>query len=568
MKRSYDDLEEAQEQARHHISWREQVQKRVLSNALPATEVHADLKSATLAGARGCEDYLGTSHNAARAFKNKLVKHSSWPGLYWAEIPMGDPKTGKRVTKWMCFLLPHEWLPLYVQWDAAWEDLGEMDDALHAHRARLAKQLRVDPEKLVLLGLHGDGVPIRGNTNEDTLDVFNTNLPTSRKNAGVRIPFTCVQVKHALPETFAAVMELFCWSMRSLATGQRPVCRHDGTPFIASDSKRRFSQIGPGSLGARAVLAEIRGDWKWLQKLFKFPAWNKGTGFCWLCTCKLQDLSTLDTASAPWRFSRYSGEAFLAFMRSQGIQPSAVFNLPGVSPAIVYPDWMHSGDMGVAQDEAAHVFHEVLPSLPGDIVKDRTDELFHKINSYYQAKGVKDRTRSLQHSNFTNGGVAKANKLKCKAAEARALVPFLPTLAARYCSGADPYSTAVRTVTQSLADCYELMDTPGKTLRAASRKFANAYASLNLSAPDAHWHIKPKLHLFQELCEFCPRSPRLFWCYNDETFGNVCAKLFLRRGGHDNPGNNSEKVLLSWCCGTPMITPFDLSEDEGLDKAS
>ena len=114
MKRSYDDLEEAQEQERHHISWREQVQKRVLSNALPATEVHADLKSATLAGARGCEDYLGTSHNADRAFENKLVKHSSWPGLYWAEIPMGDPKTGKRVTKWMCFLLPREWLPLYV----------------------------------------------------------------------------------------------------------------------------------------------------------------------------------------------------------------------------------------------------------------------------------------------------------------------------------------------------------------------------------------------------------------------------------------------------------------------
>ena len=446
-----------------------------------------------------------------------------------------------------------------MQWAASLTDLGDMDDELYKHRACMAKQLNVDPEKLVLLGIHGDGVPIGGNMNRDSLDVFNVSLPTSRKHAGTRIPFTCVQVKHTLPETFEAIVELFCWSMRCLATGQRPTCRHDGAPFDDQDSKRRFSQIGPGqgSLGARAVLAEIRGDWKWLQKLFRFPAYNKGTGFCWLCSCKLQDLSTLDTASAPWRFSRYSGEAFLAKQRAERIQPNAMFHLPGVSPAIAYPDWMHSGDMGVAQVVAAHLFHEVLPQLPGATVQDRTDALFRAINCYYEAYNVEDRIRSLGHSDFTNGGADKANKLKCKAAEARALVPFLPKLAARSCNGADPYSEAVRTATQSLADCYRLFDAPGAALRASCRKFANAYASLNLSAPGAHGHIKPKLHLFQELCEFCPRSPRLFWCYKDETFGSACAKLALRRGGHDNPGHNAERVLLSWCCATPMIHPFD-----------
>ena len=62
-----------------------------------------------------------------------------------------------------------------------------------------------------------------------------------------------------------------------------------------------------------------------------------------------------------------------------------MFHLPGVSPATVYPDWMHSGDMGVAQDVAAHLFHEVLPPLPGATVKDRTDALFRAINCYYEA---------------------------------------------------------------------------------------------------------------------------------------------------------------------------------------
>ena len=260
---------------------------------------------------------------------------------------------------------------------------------------------------------------------------------------------------------------------------QRPTCRHDGSPFTDQDSKRRFSQVGPGqgTLGARAILAEIRGDWKWLQKLFRFPAYNKATGLCWLCSCTLKDLSTLDTASAPWRFSRYSGETFLAKQRAEGIQPSAIFTLPGVSPAIVYPDWMHTGDMGVSQDVAAHVFHEVLPQLPGATVKDRTDALFRAINCYYEAYNVEDRIRSLGHSDFTNGGADKANKLKCKAAEARALVPFLPKLAARFCNGADPYSEAVRIATQSLADCYRLFDAPGAALKASCRKFANAYAS-------------------------------------------------------------------------------------------
>ena len=100
MKRSCDDLEELQVNAQQRVSWRNQTKKRILSNALPAKEVHADIESATRAGASGCEDFLSKDgKNAARSFKNKLVKSSDWPGLYWADIPMGDPKTGKKVFK-------------------------------------------------------------------------------------------------------------------------------------------------------------------------------------------------------------------------------------------------------------------------------------------------------------------------------------------------------------------------------------------------------------------------------------------------------------------------------------
>ena len=174
---------------------------------------------------------------------------------------------------------------------------------------------------------------------------------------------------------------------------------------------------------------------------------------------------------------------------------------------------------------------------------------------------MKNRLDRLQYRNFTADGMAKANKLKCKAAVARDLVPFLPTLRQRFFATRDPRDQTIRCVAQSLAECYSHSGQPGPQLASASRKFANAYAALEAherasNPASAHWRIKPKLHLFQELCEFGTRAPRPFWCYQDETFGNLCADLALRRGGKDNPGHNAEMVLNAWCCRQSLPTPF------------
>ena len=61
------------------------------------------------------------------------------------------------------------------------------------------------------------------------------------------------------------------------------------------------------------------------------------------------------------------------------------------------------------------------------------------------------------------------------------------------------------------------------------------------------WHIMPKLHLCEHLCEMqC--SVKDFWTYKDETTGGVLAKFFARRGGKDNPGHNAFEVLDRWAC--------------------
>ena len=112
------------------------------------------------------------------------------------------------------------------------------------------------------------------------------------------------------------------------------------------------------------------------NKLLKFPAWNTKEGLCWLCKCTNADMRTLDTASAKWRFQRLLPGEFLAWCRRQNRPVSELFSLPGVSPEIIFPDWMHSGDMGVAQDVIGHTFAEALQHWAGSSKEERCNSLW------------------------------------------------------------------------------------------------------------------------------------------------------------------------------------------------
>eukprot|EP00969_Alexandrium_andersonii_P161263 7126254-Alexandrium_andersonii.AAC.1 len=70
------------------------------------------------------------------------------------------------------------------------------------------------------------------------------------------------------------------WSFMLLFEGQWPSCRHDGSPWQASDSSRS-SKTGP--LGFYACLLQLRGDWAWLKQVFGFPSWS-GKDICWRCS--------------------------------------------------------------------------------------------------------------------------------------------------------------------------------------------------------------------------------------------------------------------------------------------
>jgi len=98
-----------------------------------------------------------------------------------------------------------------------------------------------------------------------------------------------------------------------------------------------------------------------------------------------------------------------------------------------------------------------------------------------------------------------------------------------------------------------------KRLASSSKKVAALYISLEQEAlakdPDdtRTWRIKPKLHLFQHLCEFTDHSPRDYWCYADESVMGDFGKLFTRRGGANSPGTAAKNMLQKWCASKAFL---------------
>ena len=137
-------------------------------------------EKATKAGASGVDGMARAGKsgkhrgNISRDLLRDMLKTCSLPLLYWALIPMRDPKTEQNnVLTWMPFLLVHEML------SALWEALG---DALYDPSPTIEKNLKAsctanginfNKENVLPLGMHGDGVP---NNVHKTIIAFTWNI--------------------------------------------------------------------------------------------------------------------------------------------------------------------------------------------------------------------------------------------------------------------------------------------------------------------------------------------------------------------------------------------------------
>jgi hypothetical protein len=543
------------------FEWQDCAANKFLSGALPANAALEMMLKSQAAQGRGCEDLAKSGKsgklkkNIARDLRRKLHKKSHWPAFYWAEIPFWDAKTEKVEYKMHPFLLPHEWLVKFHAFGLTAKSMP--DEALHSgileHIAAVCLELGLDPKDIIPLGLHCDGVPFGSRVfTDDSLELFSLNFPCS--SDGLRVPFTAVQRRHLVKhETYNAVLAILTWSLNCLAGGVNPQCRHDKTPWRASDSSRsKLGQTSP----IRALLVEIRADWIALNQTFQFPQHNELAGICWKCTATPATYKDC-TSQAPWRTERVSPQEFHFGLMRSGHTPCPLFSAPGVSSKIVLVDWLHACDLGVGADVQGNVLNELLPLMPGSNVKKRVSALWQEIQDEYKVQGTKDRLEQLSILTFLQP--QKAPKLRGKAAVIRALVPVLDCIVQKHMANGTVRQKTVAEVMGLLAKSYSCLRVfDADVLESSAKKLGLLLVALETeevsSSGRKNWRVKPKLHLFMELATFiCQErgNPRFFWVYADETNGGIMRSMGVRRGGKNSSSSTAFNLLTKWTCSNP-----------------
>ena len=75
---------------------------------------------------------------------------------------------------------------------------------------------------------------------------------------------------------------------------------------------------------------------------------------------------------------------------------------------------------------------------------------------------------------------------------------------------------------------------------------ANACRECLLLYTSLGWHMKPKVHMWQELCEYQIYNlgdPSLYWNYADESYVGFISKIASSRGGGRSPSTMPLNVI-------------------------
>ena len=111
---------------------------------------------------------------------------------------------------------------------------------------------------------------------------------------------------------------------------------------------------------------------------------------------------------------------------------------------------------------------------------------------------------------------------------------------------------------ESLNQCYMALSSESifasDVLQHHSTMFALQCVALELHVGKERkeWKVKPKLHLFLELCSEGSK-PALFWTYRDEDFGGSVAARSRRRGGVLSVPAFSKNLLTRFQIHQPTI---------------
>ena len=132
-------------------------------------KLHTLASSSAASGAQGLQDLVaagahGTApQNLARDVLRTCTRSSPWPAPYFANIPVMNKATRQDSLASIPFLLPHEMLEVIAQTNPenmeAFVAANIQEPQLKATATEWAAMFGIDMNMIIILGLHGDGVP-------------------------------------------------------------------------------------------------------------------------------------------------------------------------------------------------------------------------------------------------------------------------------------------------------------------------------------------------------------------------------------------------------------------------
>ena len=346
------------------------------------------------------------------------------------------------------------------------------------------------------------------------------------------------------------ILQVFTDDLVNLAKGEHMRARLDGEAWRPSDRLRR--RLAGHPLGIKAALAVCCPDWAMLKSVFRCPQHNEKQGLCFKCKAKPSDYKKVGE-SAEWRReeNRLNHWQCIQRMLSLGRGLSPLLGAPGMRIGEVFRlDWMHIADLGVSADFVGVAFHVLLERMPGSNVDERISSLFLKIRAHYARKPPKVEA-TLDNLKigmiYPAGRRNKSPKLNAQAAEVRSLIGFVVEAGEELLRANEPIECAVRDASKHLQACYAALSHGcifhADTLAKHCRQFC--LLCITIEELSDTWHVKPKLHMFQEMCEMdIPAQPAYVWNYRDEDFGGSMASLASIAGGHNLPVPVARNVLL------------------------
>ncbi len=169
-------------------------------------------------------------------------------------------------------------------------------------------------------------------------------------------------------------------------------------------------------------------------------------------------------------------------------------------------------------DFVGHLFAMILDEQPGTQAQ-RASASWPEIAAYDDRHNVQDRLKEFSYANIGGKNANVPYKLRgCSVASTRALILFAHQAAQRHLDDHVPKEAAAKAAAYHLRMCYHSLSESRvfrqEVLDNSSKAFALQCVALRDCSDDPAWGIKPKMHIFLEMC---PQngSPNLFWTYRD-----------------------------------------------------